>query len=154
MRNNLCFSVGVFGLFMHPLSFSPHTHMHSNTHFTTLEEDTRWWRVYFVYLSGCASWTRPINHKFNTGRDSVDSASGCKVKTLMYSTFANELQKSFFLFQLSFNRSTTVVCLYNVTFLYFYVWEKLHRGQDNFNWKIYEIYKCRKIEHKSTTNRS
>lgn len=36
-------------------------------------------------------WTRPINHIFNTGRDSVDSPSGCKVKTLMYSTFANEL---------------------------------------------------------------
>lgn len=69
-------------------------------------------------------WICPINHAFNTGRDSVDSPSGCKVKTLMYSTFANELQKSFFLFQFSFNRFTTVVCLYNVTFLYFYVWEK------------------------------
>lgn len=59
----------------------------------------------------------------NTKKDSVDSPSGCKVKTLMYSTFANKLVclRLFCLFQLSFNRSTTVVCLYNVTFLYFYV---------------------------------
>lgn len=84
--------------------------------------------VFILYTCRVALRSRicPINHTLNTGRDSVDSPSGCKVKTLMYSTFANELVclRNCFLFQLSFNRFTTVVCLYNVTFLYFYVWEK------------------------------
>lgn len=82
------------------------------------------------------------NHALNTGRDSVDSPSGCKVKTLMYSTFANELVclRNCFLFQLSFNRFTTVVCLYNVTFLYFYVWGKIHRGQEPFEFQLENIW--------------
>lgn len=88
-------------------------------------------------------WKRPINHAFDTGRDSVDSPSGCKVKTLMYSTFANELQKQFcfffFLFQLSFNRFTTVVCLYNVTFFVFLCVRKTTQGPRRFEFQLENI---------------
>lgn len=45
-------------------------------------------------LSGCTSALDMSNQQRIRywKRDSVDSPSGCKVKTLMYSTFANELQ--------------------------------------------------------------
>lgn len=76
----------------------------SAPHFLTLEEDTGWWRVYFVYLVGLRFGLGSVQstNTFNTGRDSVDSPSGCKVKekkkkkTLMYSTFANELREIVF----------------------------------------------------------
>lgn len=97
-------------------------------------------------------WKRPIHHAFDTGRDSVDSPSGCKVKTLMYSTFANELQKLFFLLcYSSLLIDSQWLCVFIMwLFLYFYVWEKRHRGQDglNFNWKIYEIYNVEKLSIK------
>lgn len=116
MMNNIFFLWDFFCLFPHP---SPILSPLKRT-----QDD----EVFILYTCRVALRSRicPINHTLNTGRDSVDSPSGCKVKTLMYSTFANELVclRNCFLFQLSFNRFTTVVCLYNVTFLYFYVWEK------------------------------
>ena len=68
-----------------------------------------------------------FSHSFSTGRYSVDSPFGCivkqKITDVLYSTFELICLRNCFMFQLSLNRFT-VVCLYNVTFLYFYVWEK------------------------------
>lgn len=85
MRNDIFFSVGsfFFGLFI----FSPTLPILSPSKRTRDDEG-------FIFYT-CRVTLRPricpINHTLNTGRDSVDSPSGCKVKTLMYSTFANEL---------------------------------------------------------------
>lgn len=87
---------------------------------------------------------RLVHHALSTERDSVDSPSGCKVKTLMYRTFANELvclRNCFFCFN-SLLIDSQQLCVFIMWLFVFLCVRKIHRGQDslNFNWKIYEIY--------------
>lgn len=136
MRNNIFFFCGIFFCLFIPLP--PPYPLHILSPLKRTRDDEGF--ILYTCRVVLRPWICPINHTFNTGRDSVDSPSGCKVKTLMYSTFANELQKLFFFFQfqLSFNRFTTVVCLYNVTFCIF-MCEKNTQGPRQFEFQLENI---------------
>lgn len=80
-------------------------------------------------------WICPINDAFNTGRDSVDSPSGCKVKTLMYSTFANELQKLFFCFN-SLLIDSQQLCVFIMRLFCIFMCEKNTQGPRQFEFQL------------------
>lgn len=139
------FSVGQFSF-----CFAP-------SHWSTLKKDPGWWRVYFVYCGTVRRLGHVLSHMTRSVLEGLCGLTpGCKVKHcctvhLPTNSFASE--KSAFLFQLSFNRFTTVVCLFNVTFLYFYVWEKYTGAKTISTGKIYEIYNVENWAE-STTNTS
>lgn len=124
-----------FGLFFLPHIFSPLKRTQDDGGFI------------LYTLSGCASALDPSNQPTHSILEGtlwthhlvVKLKKKRKKKHWCTVHLPMNFEKLFFLFQLSFNRFTTVVCLYNVTFCIF-MCEKNTQGPRQFEFQLENIW--------------